>query len=112
MMRFRATRVVMGVSPYAIFLKETTGTLKGTVGSVRGKALGDAWRRLTPDEKAVFVKKAKNHPGFPKRVRLPYQGGTFSKFVKANYDSVRSLPFKERLRVLAKKFKAAQQKKK
>ena len=108
-MRFRATRIAMGVSPYALFLKQTKGSISllGLSATQRAKALGKQWRALPAAQKAEFVRKAKTHPAFPKRVRKARKAGPFAKFIQANYKSVKSLPFNQRLAALAKKFKAA-----
>ena len=103
-MRLRATRVVMAVSPYALFLKSTTGTLTGLTLQARGRALAKQWKSLPAAEKAKFVSASKKHPAFPKRG--PRKPHAFAKFIRANYASVKRLPQLKRLGALAKKWHA------
>ena len=93
-----------------MFLRATKGqaNLKGLPVAARGKALGQQWRALTVAQRAEFVSK-----GAKQTVRVnttkvtkPRKLTAYNKFVKANYSKVASLPFKLRLKALAKLFKA------
>ena len=107
-MRMRATRVSLGCSPYAVFLRSTKGMYGGLKAVQRSRLVAKKWGALPAAEKAKFVATAKKttfkrKPKPPKKKR---SAGPFAKFVKANYKSVANLPFKQRLRTLAKQWQA------
>ena len=72
----------------------------------RGRALGKIWRGLPAAQKLALQTKARTIivPPKPPKIRMPRKPSPFAKFVKLNYNTVRHLPFKQRLRVLAKQW--------
>ena len=92
---------------YAMFLVATKGhpALAGVTGMSRGRAVGKMWRSLSAPAKQVFVDKAKLTTFAPK-VKVPRRPNAFATFTKTNYHSVRHLPHDQRLKAMAKLWKA------
>ena len=123
----RATPVAL-ISSYAYFVKTQAKTFpQGTLVAKSAPIIAKRWAQLTKAEKEVLAakaakvapkrsaaerqerkerrlrreKKAAKGPKGSRRAPSP-----MAMYVKQNYDSVRHLPFKERLGALAKQYKA------
>ena len=107
--RLAATRTALAVSPFALFLKRTAGTLKGIPLRTRGRKLGALYRALPRQERAALAAAAARTPRPKPKPRRPRKLAPFARFVKANFKSVRRLPASQRLKALAAKWR--QQKK-
>jgi hypothetical protein len=118
--RFATSCPLLGkraLTGFAMFLKSTKGdkALNELAIPKRGKELGKRWWALSDAERAAFVAKGKKclvtFTPRAKRVKKCTRKPTaYSKFVKANYSKVASLPFKQRFAGIAKLWKAQQKK--
>ena len=111
MMRLRATRTMLGVSPFLIFVKKSKGALPGIGGRRRGKQLAKLYKALPKAELTKLKTEAARTPfkrSCVKRAPKTRKPHKFAKFVAANYKSVRSVPYKKRLAALAAKWKKTQ----
>ena len=67
----------------------------------KSKIVQAAWAKLTPAQKSKYAAIGKRTKVQPKK-KAPL--GKWQKFVKANYKSVKKLPFKKRIAVIAQKW--------
>lgn len=116
MFRFCVRR--LGVSPYALFLKEQKNNpkLKGLAIGDRGKLTAKLYRQLSPAEKAMLEKRAKNvqYGGSgqrktaaapaapkPKKAKGTRAPSAYATFVKQNIGKFEALPHRDRMKAVA-----------
>ena len=122
---FARTLPALAVSPYLVFIiKNKADPNAPKLIAERGKYMAAKYHALTPAEKAELVAEAAKMPSFkrkastktkkkknkngdkPKAKRPP---SAYNLFIRDNFHLVKDLPFGERLKVLAAKFKAQKQ---
>ena len=104
--RFRPAAVLRArtLSSFGAFLKATKGQFPRDF-KARAKAVAKAWNALSATEKAKYAKIGKKTIVKPK-VKKARKANAFAKFVKAKYNSVKGSSAPERLKAIAKLWKA------
>ena len=113
---FRVTRAAFAAAKrtrqptlngFSLFLRKTKGdpSLAGLPIAQRGRRLGKMWRALPASERAALSQKARVTKIAPK-VKPARKPHPFRQFIKKNYSKVADLPPQQRLKALAKMYKA------
>ncbi|CCW70009.1 unnamed protein product [Phytomonas sp. Hart1] len=101
------SRILRGVSPFSIFLmdQKNNPALKGISIASRAQVLSKMYNELPQKQRRDLQKRAKAYPSLKKKVtktrRTKRPNSDFSNFVKANYNKVKDLNYKQRFSALS-----------
>lgn len=106
----RRTPSVPHLTGWTLFLREQFASNPALLAqhkdfAGRSKAIHALWTGLSAAERELYNDKAKSVPIVPHAARSVKNNG-WSAYIKANYASVKKLPFEKRLGALRKKFEA------